>query len=56
MVVTEWTVLIAVVEVARVFPEALFAFLAGEGEFIFAQERMVFGFRVAFGAVEPLAA
>jgi hypothetical protein len=45
-----------VVFVGIVLAEALFALLAGEGELRVLQERVVLGFAVALGAVEPLAA
>lgn len=53
MIVAKRAVLIALVKIARVFPEALLAFLAREGELVFAKERMIFGLGVAFSAIEP---
>jgi len=55
VVVAKWTVLIALVKVARVFPKAFLALLAREGELVAAKERMVLGLGVAFGTVKPLA-
>jgi len=54
MIVAKRAVLVALIKIARVFPEAFLALLAREGEVVSAKERMIFGLCVAFGAVEPL--
>jgi hypothetical protein len=49
-------VLVGLLELLRVFPEALLALLAGEGHLEGLQELMRFLLVVALGAVEPLLA
>lgn len=56
MVVAVWTVLVALFILCGIFPEALLALLAGEDHVVVLSERVVGGFTVAVGAVEPFLA
>lgn len=56
MVVAVWAVLVALLELLHVFPEAFSALLAGEDHLQGWLELVRLGFSVAFGTVEPFPA
>lgn len=56
MVITMWTIFIALLELLCIFPEAFLAFLAGKCHLEALVQRMVGRFAVTNRAVEPFAA
>ena len=56
MIVAVGAVFVALVKLLGVFPEALLALLASEGHIEALEQSVIFGFSVAFGAIEPFAA